>query len=120
MSRPTNDVTRPTNDDSLALPIGSRLESGHKAGVGILITFLLGVGNFALHRAALESRHPMLVRAQWQWPSPLGRMSMAFEFVLLLSALLLVAGGRTGWGIAYAVYSALNATTVWLIVSRRI
>ena len=87
--------------------------------MAILITFLLGIGNFALHRAALESRHPMLVRAQWQWSSPRGRMSMALEFVLLLAALILVAGGRTGWAIAYAVYSALNGFSVWLILSRR-
>jgi hypothetical protein len=88
--------------------------------VAFLITFLLGIGNFALHRAVLESGHPMLVRAQWQWRSPLGRMSTALEFVLLLAALLLVAGGRTGWGIAYGIYSALNGLTVWLILSRRV
>ena len=87
--------------------------------MAILITFLLGIGNFAFHRAVLESRHPMLMRAQWQWRSPLGRMSLALEFALLLTALLLVAAGRTGWGIAYAIYSALNGLSVWLILSRR-
>lgn len=87
--------------------------------VGIWIMFLLGVGNFALHRAVLESGHPMLQHSRWHKSSPLGRMSMALEFVLLLCAMLLVAGGRSGWGIGYAVYSVLNAITAWAILTRR-
>ena len=88
--------------------------------VAILITFILGVCNFALHRAVLESGHPMLEQSQWYRSSPLGRMSMALEFVLLLTAMLLVAGGKTGWGIVYAVYSVLNGIAAWAILSRRL
>lgn len=88
--------------------------------MAVLVTFLLGIANFALQRAVLESGHPMLSASRWHKTSPLGRMSMALEFVLLLSAMLLVSAGRTGWGIAYAVYSALNALAAWAILSRRI
>jgi len=88
--------------------------------MGVFIIFLLGVANFALHRAVLESGHPMLAMSRWHKTSPLGRMSMALEFVLLLCAMLLVAAGRTGWGIGYAIYSALNAGLAWAVLSRRI
>ncbi len=88
--------------------------------MGVFLTFLLGIGNFALHRAVLESGHPMLAMSRWHRNSPLGRMSMALEFVLLLSAMLLVSAGRNGWGVAYAVYSALNAALAWAILTRRV
>lgn len=88
--------------------------------MGILITFLLGIGNFALHRAVLESGHPLLAESRWHSRSRLGRMSLALEFVLLLSAMLLVAAGRTGWGIGYAAYSAVNGLAAWAILSRRV
>ena len=87
--------------------------------MGLFIMFLLGIGNFALNRAVLESGHPMLVEARWQKGSPLGRMSLALEFVLLLSAMLLVFAGRTGWGVVYALYSGLNGVAAWAVLSRR-
>lgn len=91
-----------------------------RAAMGILIIFLLGIANFALNRAVLESGHPMLRVWRWHKTSPLGRMSLALEFVLLLSAMLLVYAGRSGWGIGYAIYSALNALAAWSVLSRRI
>lgn len=87
--------------------------------MGVFICFLLGIGNFALHRAMLESGHPLLREGRYYASSYLGRMSMALEFVLLLAAMLLVAGGHRGWGIAYAVYSALNGLLAWAILTRR-
>ena len=85
----------------------------------LVLTFLLGIGNFAMHKAVLESRHPML--AQMPWMGMLGgRFSRALEFLLLLGALLLAATGHPGWGWAYLAYSALNALSAWLILSRRI
>ena len=87
--------------------------------MGFVLTFLLGVGNFAMHKAVLESRHPML--AQMPWMGLLGgRFSLALEFLLLVGALLLSASGHTGWGWAYLAYSALNAVSAWLILSRRV
>ena len=87
--------------------------------MGFVLTFLLGVGNFAMHKAVLESRHPML--AQMPWMGLLGgRFSLALEFLLLVGALLLSASGQTGWGWAYLAYSALNAGAAWLILSRRV
>ena len=85
----------------------------------LVFTFLLGVGNFAMHKAVLESRHPMLAQMPWMGLMG-GRFSLALEFLLLLGALLLAASGRPAWGWAYLGYSALNAIAGWLILSKRV
>ena len=85
----------------------------------IVLTFLLGVGNFAAHKAVLESRHPIL--AQMPWLELYGGcFSLGLEFVLLVGALLLAASGHFGWGWAYLAYSAVNALSAWLILSRKV
>lgn len=87
--------------------------------MAVVLTFLLGIGNFAMHKAVLESRHPML--AQMPWLGLLGgRFSLAIEFMLLVGALLLAVSGYSSWGWAYLAYSALNAVAGWLILSRRV
>lgn len=88
--------------------------------MAILITFLLGIGNFAMHKAVLESGHPMLGQAPWFVHLLGGRVSLIAEFLLLLGALLLVATGHPGWGWGYLGYSALNGLSAWLILSRRV
>ena len=88
--------------------------------MAVILTFLLGIGNFALHKAVLESRHPML-RELPRFVRPLGgRATLLVEFVLLVVALLLVANGHLAWGWGYLAYSALNGIAGWLILSRRV
>lgn len=88
--------------------------------MAILLTFLFGVANFALHKAVLESRHPLLMQMPWMSKARGGRFGLGLEFVLLLGALLLVAEGRTGWAWSYAIYSFVNALSAWLILTRRV
>ena len=85
----------------------------------IVFTFVLGIGNFAVHKAVLESRHPMLAQMPWMGLMG-GRFSLALEFLLLVGALLLVVSGHPAWGWAYLGYSVLNAIAGWLIISRRV
>ena len=85
----------------------------------IFFVFLLGIGNFALHRAVLASGHPALAQMAWLVRGLGGWASLVLEFALLLSALLLAAGGHPGWAWAYLGYTALNALAAWLILSRR-
>jgi len=88
--------------------------------VAIFLVFLLGLGNFALHKAVLESGHPLLEQMPW-FVHPLGgRGSLVAEFLLLLGALLLVANAHPVWGWAYLGYSVLNGAAGWLILTRRI
>lgn len=82
--------------------------------------FSWGIGNFAVHKAVLESRHPMLDALPGFYRSGGGRFSLWFEFVILLAAMLLAGNGWPGMAIAYGIYSLLNFGTGWLILSGRV
>ncbi|MFM6831182.1 MAG: hypothetical protein ACKOVA_12760 [Novosphingobium sp.] len=86
----------------------------------ILITFLLGVGNFALHRAVMDSGHPMLGRMPRFVHLLGGRFTMVMEFLLLVAALLFAAEGNVSGPIAYVIYSVLNSFSAWLILTDRV
>ena len=86
----------------------------------VVMIFVLGIANFAMHKAVLESGHPLV----GQMPALVhrlgGRITLAAEFGLLLGAMLLVAAGHAGWGWAYLGYTSVNALAAWLILGRRI
>ena len=86
----------------------------------LILTFLLGVGNFAMHRAVLESGHPMLAQIPWLFRPMGGKFSRVVEFVMLLGTMLMVAGGMGSWAWFYLGYSALNIGSAWLILTGRI
>jgi hypothetical protein len=86
----------------------------------LLLTFILGVGNFALHKAVLESGHPLLGRMPWFVHMLGGKGSLVAEFLILLGAMLLVGTGSPGWAWAYFGYTGLNAVAAWLILTRRV
>ena len=86
----------------------------------ILILFLLGIGNFAAHKAVLESGRPMLDALPSFYRTGGGRFSLWFEFFVLLVAMLLAGNGWTGMAWAYCVYSLVNFATAWLMLSGRI
>ncbi|MGX7927585.1 hypothetical protein ACWPMX_13535 [Tsuneonella sp. HG094] len=88
--------------------------------MSLVAIFILGVANFALHRAVLESRHPLLGRSPWYVHQLGGRVTFATEFLLLFAALLLAAQGLTWVVRVYAGYGVLNALAAWLILTRRI
>ena len=86
----------------------------------IVLTFLLGIGNFAVHKAVLESGHPLLREMPWFTGPRGGKIGLAIEFLLLLGALLLAAQGYAAWAWAYFGYTALNGAAAWLILTRRV
>ncbi|AKH43309.1 hypothetical protein FHS61_000989 [Altererythrobacter atlanticus] len=88
--------------------------------MAILLMFLLGIGNFALQRAVLESRHRLLRELPPLIRKLGGRASLVAEFCLLLGAMLLVGNGYPEWGWAYLGYTALNAFSAWILLSNRI
>ncbi len=88
--------------------------------MALVVIFLLGVGNFAMHGAVLGSGHPMLGRSPWFIHLLGGRITLITEFLLLLAAMLLVTQGWQWVVWAYLGYSALNALAAWLILSRRV
>lgn len=86
--------------------------------MALLLMFLLGIANFAIHKAVLESGHEMLGAAPFHLLG--GKGTLLLEFFVLLLALFLVANGYAGWGWAYFAYSVFNAVAAWLILSRKI
>jgi hypothetical protein len=87
---------------------------------GVLAIFVLGIANFAMHKAVLESGHPLVGRMLRFVHMLGGRATLAAEFLILLGAMLLVATGLAGWGWAYLGYTALNAFAAWLMLTRRV
>ena len=102
----------------------SHLATDEKPSTGpamlVVLLFVLGIGNFAVHKAVLESRHPLLGRVPWFVHLLGGRGSLVVEFLMLLGALLLVHQHSPTWAWAYAGCSALNAVAAWLILTRRV
>jgi hypothetical protein len=88
--------------------------------MGFVLVFMLGIGNFAAHKAVLESHHPLLGQVPWFFQLLGGRFSLAVEFVMLLGALLMVHQGSAIWALFYAVYSLANLGSAWLLLSGRI
>lgn len=88
--------------------------------MALVFIFLFGVINFAMHKAVLESGHPLLGQMSWIFHMLGGRLSLLVEFLMLFAALLLVAQGSTIWAMIYAAYSVLNAVSAWLILTGRV
>lgn len=86
--------------------------------MAIAIVFLLGIANFAMHRAVLDSGH-VVVRAMTGGSETTARVTLALEFILLLSALL-AASADPRWAWAYVGYSVFNLLAGWAILTRRI
>ena len=83
----------------------------------VLVTFVLGIANFAMHRAVLESGHPLLEQMPGTGSKARRSITFALEFAILLAAMLFAANGWPGFAWAYAGYSALNAASAWFILS---
>jgi hypothetical protein len=87
--------------------------------MALLFLFLLGIANFAMCKAVLESGHPLL-GSQGTMRLFGGRVGLTIEFVVLAGSMLMVASGARGWGWGYALYSVANGAAAWLVLSRRL
>ncbi|MEP3052069.1 MAG: hypothetical protein ABJP48_04925 [Erythrobacter sp.] len=88
--------------------------------LALIIIFVLGVGNFALHKAVLESGHPMLGKMPWFVHMLGGKLTLTTEFMVLLAAMILAANGWPALVWAYLAYSCLNGIAAWLILTNRV
>lgn len=86
----------------------------------VALIFVLGIANFAMHRAVLESGHPLLDQLPGSRRGGGRRMTLFFEFGILLAAMLLTANGWPTLAWAYLLYSGLNALTAWMILTGRV
>ena len=85
----------------------------------LAVLFLLGVANFAIHKAVLESDHPLLGMLPASLKAGGGRLSLLFEFAILVTAMLLAGHGWLGAVWAYGCYTGLNAITGWMLLTDR-
>ena len=83
--------------------------------VVLIVLFVLGVANFAMHSAVLDSGHPLFARVMG-----LGWFSLGIEYLMLVGCMLMSVDGGDGWAWTYAAYTAVNATGLWLILSGRL
>ncbi|MFZ1743291.1 MAG: hypothetical protein WAT93_10575 [Pontixanthobacter sp.] len=88
--------------------------------MAIFIIFVLGIGNFALHRAVMESGHNVLRQIPWYASGKGRKLALMLEFAVLLAAMLLAADGSPGFAWGYLIYSAANGMSGWLILTGRI
>ena len=84
------------------------------------ILFVLGMANFAMHKAMLESNHTVLDSLPAAFRAGGGRISLALEFLILLLAMLLAAHDWPAAAWIYAFYRVLNGVTAWLLVNHRL
>jgi hypothetical protein len=86
----------------------------------VIITFMLGIGNFTLHRAVMESGHPLL-RHWLGLLQPIGRrIAFGTEFLVLLLALMLAINGWPVVAWVYAFYTVCNGFAFWLMLTGRV
>lgn len=81
----------------------------------LVLVFACGVVNFAMGKAMLESRHPLLESLPHALRRNGGRISLFFEFMVLFAAMLLAASGWIGAAMLYAAYTLVNAAFGWLV-----
>ena len=88
--------------------------------MALIAIFFLGIGNFALHKAVMESGHRLLGQLPVSARGAGRRVLFGTEFLILLVAMLLAANGWPGLVWAYLVYTLANGASAWLILTGRI
>lgn len=86
----------------------------------VVFCFLMGIANFAMHKAVAESGHPFVEDTKRYFGkhfSPYG--SYALELALLLGAMLLAHEGSMWVMLLYWGYTAMNGIATWLLLSGR-
>ncbi|PXW72916.1 hypothetical protein C7451_11137 [Blastomonas natatoria] len=86
-----------------------------------ILIFLCGIINFALHKATMESGHPMAAQMHALFQGFMrGWGSYMLEYLILLSALGFAALGYTIALPAYIVYTGMNGLAGWAILTGKI
>jgi hypothetical protein len=88
--------------------------------MALILLFVLGIVNFAIHRAVSDSGHPLLGQMPWTRGPLGGTFGLLTEYLMLLACMLMTDRGAGGWVWGYGLYTAANGVALWLILSRRI
>ena len=86
----------------------------------LIFCFLMGVANFAMHKAVAESGHPFVEDTKRYFGQYFGRYSSyGIEFVMLTGAMLFAYEGSLIIAFIYWAYTGMNALATWLLLSGR-
>jgi hypothetical protein len=89
--------------------------------MSLILCFFLGIINFAMHKAVVESRHPFVEDAKLYFGRHIGKYgSYLLEFGILAGAMLFADSGSNLIAIFYALYATINGVAAWLLLSGRI
>jgi hypothetical protein len=87
----------------------------------LIICFLMGIANFAMHKAVAESGHPFVEDTKRLFGrhffGPYG--SYAIELALLIAAMWFAHEGWPLLALFYWAYTGMNAIATWLLLSGR-
>lgn len=87
----------------------------------VVASFLLGIANFAMHKAVIESGHPFVNDSKLYFGRHFGKHgSYILEFVILVGALVFATVGSWIALIVYGFYTSLNIMATWLLLSGRV
>ncbi|WP_108810811.1 hypothetical protein [Sphingorhabdus sp. Alg231-15] len=86
----------------------------------VFIIFICGIGNFAMHKAMMESNHPMITEARGSFSKFLGPYgSYIIEFGMLAAALIFANMGMLSAVIFYGVYTLANGAGAYVLFSNK-
>jgi hypothetical protein len=86
----------------------------------IFIIFICGIANFTMHKAMLESNHPLITDARTSFNRLLGPYgSYILEFFMLTAAMIFANMGMLTAVIFYFIYTLANGAAVWLLFSNK-
>ncbi|QTD55472.1 hypothetical protein [Parasphingorhabdus cellanae] len=86
----------------------------------VFIIFVCGVGNFAMHKAMMESNHPMITEARGSFSKFLGPYgSYILEFFMLAAALIFANMGMLSAVFFYGIYTLANGAGAYVLFSNK-
>lgn len=88
--------------------------------MALIFCFLMGIANFAMHKAVAESGHPFVEDTKRYFGKHFSPyLSYAIELFLLIGALLFAQEGTLWVVLVYWGYTAMNGIATWLLLSGR-
>jgi hypothetical protein len=87
----------------------------------LIICFFLGIANFALHKAVVESGHPFVEDTKLYFGRHFGRNgSYVIEFVILAAAMIFAASGSWIILLFYIAYTLMNIFAAYMLLNGKV
>ncbi|MEO1046354.1 MAG: hypothetical protein AAFX04_13005 [Pseudomonadota bacterium] len=88
--------------------------------IAVIILFFLGIANFAMHKAVMESGHPAIQSTRMAFERATGGWGgYLLEYTVLLAAMSFANQGFIIAVGAYLGYTGLNAMAAWILLKDR-